>query len=171
MQIISLQDFESGKFAISTNQYTTADLVKYGDTYELNYLEDLLGVELAKLLLADLVNGVPQTQRFIDIFNRISMDYEQSGDGCVLRSEGIPAILIGFVWCEFVKDQNAKNTIAGTTQNEQEVSKVMSFRNAQFIERYNTTLNSYTSLQIYIAENITVYPEFNGMMKRPKTII
>lgn len=172
-KIIEIKAFETGEFAISSNQYTAQDLSVYIDKYEKNYLEDMLGVELAELLLADLdQSGYPQSPRFQAIFGRFSKDYEQNGVKGILRSDGIPATLKAFVWCEYVKDQNVKNTISGSTVNEQEVSAVVSFRNAQFIDRYNETLKSYGAIQQFCFDNMEQdYPEFNGVVKQPKTII
>lgn len=165
--IITTEDFESGKFTISTNKYTTTDINDYIDIFERNYLEDLLGVDLANLFIADLVNGEPQTPIYQDIFNRLSFD----SDCWVKRSEGIKSMLQAFIWCEYVKDDNVRHTISGTVENNQEVSRLVSFRNAQFTERYNFAINTYNVIQLYILANEVDYPDYNGQTKKRKTII
>ena len=166
--IVNISDFESGKYPISFNTYTKADLVKYLDQYELNYLEDLLGKELSDLFIADMAGtGAPTNLDYLIIFNRLVFDLHCNQ----WRSNGIKEMLIGFIWCEFVKDQNTKQTLAGTVQQQTEVSEVVSLWNAQYQERYNFALGSYHSIQIYICDNSEKYPEYNGTRKQALTFL
>lgn len=165
LKILKFSDFEAGRFAIASNQYTEEDFLDYAEEFEQNYIEDLLGVELGNLFLSDLIDGVPQEPRFQTIFNRLSFDFEEGNARGIVRSEGIKRMLQGFVWSEYVKDQNIRNTIAGSVQQQVEVAKVVEHWKAQFTDRYNSSLLSFKAIQTYVMSEKETYPEFNGIVK------
>ena len=74
MSIVVNTDFK-GEYNVSKNCYDQLDT--YIEKYEKKYLTKLLGAELYALFIADLTvtdPQVPQTQRFLDIFNDFSID-------------------------------------------------------------------------------------------------
>ena len=162
-RILKISDFESGKYDISLNQYTEEDFEKYIDDYEKRYLEDLLGVDLANRLLSDIdpQTGLPVTPELLFIFEPFSYDYNH----CIVRSQGIRHILSGFIWSEYVKDQNVKNTISGSVRQINEVSQGVSHWSAQYQERYNLSVRNYWNVQFYIIHNKKDYQDFNGQVK------
>lgn len=161
--ILKISDFESGKYDVSLNIYTEKDFQKYLDDYEKRYLEDLLGVSLAEKLLADIdpQTGAPVDPDLLYIFEPFAFDYHD----CIIRSQGIKHILAGFVWSEYVKDQNVKNTISGSVKQLNEVSDGVSHWSAQYEERYNLSVSNYWFVQYYIIKNKDKYPEYNGQVK------
>src|SRR3989304_1013830 len=133
--IIDTSGFK-GVHHISQNQYSITDLDEYIDRFEKPFLENLLGCELADLLISDLnPSKIPVTARFIDIFNKFCEDdvsllwywnsfwetyfisdpyWISSGQ---VQSAGIPDMLKGLIYFEFVRNQNNNNTIVGTVEN------------------------------------------------------
>ena len=74
MSIVVNTDFK-GEYNVSKNCYDLIDF--YIEKYEKKYLTKLLGAELYALFIADLTvtdPQVPQTQRFIDIFDEQEED-------------------------------------------------------------------------------------------------
>jgi hypothetical protein len=155
--IIQKSDFV-GKYELAKSITDKIDL--YIDMYEIQFLNDLLGVELASLLLADLDSYEPQTQRFTDIFEEINFTH----CGVNYHSKGIKNILLGFVWFEYVRDsivaQSQNGAVNTTTETATPVSGNFSY------ERYNNSISWSETIQKYITLDLDVYPEFNGSIKK-----
>jgi len=146
------------------NSHQIGELQSYIDSVEPSVLRDLLGCELYDLFIADLVSGVPQSARFTAIFNAFNLD---DGD-CQYRSLGIKEMLKGFVYYSYVRDSDYFNTISGNVKNN--FANSTGTRGVQYglDERYNVSLDTYDTIQWYINENITNYPEYNGLNKEVK---
>ena len=166
-QVIQTSDFqEQGKFYIPFNTQlcgSEEDLQNYIDEYEENILNDLLGCELTTLFLADLVNGVPQTQIYLDIYNKICIDL----DCGQIRTDGMKKMLMGFIFFQYMRDQSNARDLTGINQKSSENSTSVTWRKSGLYTFHNKALKSYNGIQQYICdpdykEN---YPTFNGIHK------
>ena len=156
--LIDTDDFV-GKCCIATDDYTDDHLNDYIDSFEKKFLVSLLGVELFDLFQADLVAQVPQTPRFISIFNEFFLDKYS----CVFCSEGMKKMLTQMVYFEYVRDQSLKNTVSGTVQNRSELANQVPSFNAA-IQRWNSGADTFRTIQWFICDDPTTYPEFNGQL-------
>jgi hypothetical protein len=156
--LIDTDDFV-GKWQIATDDYSTDHLDDYINTYEKQFLVYLLGAELFGLFQADLVAQVPQAARFVSIFNEFFID-----DGsCVFHSEGMKKMLLGMVYYHYVKDNELKQTPSGTFKNNSELAtKAPSFNS--IVQRWNQSTDTFGTIQWYICDNSTTYPEYNGQL-------
>lgn len=153
--IITNKDF-IGRWKINQSDQTTKDLDEYIAKYEKFYLIQLLGKELFDLFEADLVAKVPQTQIYIDIFNEFYVD----NDSCVYHSQGMKAMVLGFVFYHYVKDQRIINTTQGNRINSVEVSSAFpSF--SVLVSRFNESVDNVNAIQWFIDDSIVLYPEEN----------
>lgn len=155
MSIVSKSDF-IGNYFISQKLYDDLDL--YIEKYEKQYLINLLGAELYKLFISDLdSNFEPTTVIYQTIYNEILTDYNT----CLINSEGIKKMLIKFIYFEYVRDNQQKNTTNGTVVNNAElginVNPIYSVARA-----YNEACDSVYAIQFYIKQNIANYPTYNG---------
>lgn len=57
--------------------------------YEKEILMSLLGYPLYKLLIADLSNGIPQTQKYVDLVNGAEFTHSFRGEDITLKWEGL----------------------------------------------------------------------------------
>ncbi len=154
--IIQTSDFQSGEYTIPQDCYS--DIQPYLDKYEKKYLVKLLGAELYDLFIADLVSGVPQTARFVNIFNPFNID-----DGCRIRtSEGMKAMIIQLVYFYIVRDLAVKKSTVGVGFNVNEVTNGPTYSGFNIIESYNEGVTNYHEISWYICENSSDYPEENG---------
>ena len=80
-------------------------------------------------------------------------------------SNGIKEMLLGFIYFEFVKTQSVHNTTTGNVIAQNEVSVQADWNSTEVYNNYNEAINSYRAIQIYINENSSIYPEYNGKMK------
>ena len=163
--VITDYDFDEGKYVINDNDITRQDLKEYIDDYELKFIYQLLGIELGDLFIADLdpETKTPTTTRFFKIFNPLYFK-SQSCDR-ITQSKGMIDVLKGFVYTEFVKEQNFKNNFNGNSQNLFESGTNLPAYKNGVIVKFNQALDSYNAIQEYICENQDDYPEFDGERK------
>lgn len=157
MSILKTADFV-GEYRIPKD--CLPDLAPYIAKYEKKYLVDLLGSDLYDLFIADLTGStpqVPQTARFLDIFNEIRLDK----NGCVWFSEGIKKMLVQFIYFHFVRDLQFVNTTSGTRRTESQSSNLLGYNGYNLTESYNEGVRNYNVIQDYILENSDTYPEEN----------
>lgn len=161
-KIVQTTDFV-GKYKVTANSFTTTHLQSFIDKYEKKYLYDLLGVELGDLFYADIVTPftAPTTLIYSTIFNTLSLDYNCTQ----VRSDGIKEMLVGFIYWEFVRTQSVVNTPLGGVMPSNEVSTIPDWNSTQIYQVYNEAVKNYRSIQIYINNNMTLYPLYNGLMK------
>lgn len=165
-KIVKTTDFID-KYAISKSQFNTTDLQAFIDKYELLYLYDLLGVTLGNLFYTDIAANTflpPPTVRFATIFNAL---YQDGDTFCgQIRSEGVKEMLKGFIYWEFVKSTKTFNTITGTVVGQNEASRETDWNETEVYNNYNQAVHSYRSIQRYIDENSSTYPEYKGLSKQ-----
>lgn len=161
---LSTTDF-TGVYQISNGASSQdAKIDEYITDNQEDFLIDLLGCDLYDLFIADLVNDVPQTQRFIDIFDKFCID-DTVGTGKQKRSKGIKVMLKGFTYYNIVRDSDFFNTISGNVRNDMSNSSAVSGVEMGINERYNIAVGSYWAIQWFICDNLTDYPEYNGVSK------
>jgi len=153
--IIQISDFKDNEYSLPTKKY--GDYQSYLDKYEKKFLVDLLGAELYGLFIADLVSGVPQTQRFIDIYDPFDID----DDSCVRRSEGMKLATMQYVYFYAVRDSPVKKTNTGVVFNDNENSTGPSYSGFNIVEAYNESVKNAKEIQWYICDNDEDYPEEN----------
>lgn len=153
--IITSDDFV-GEYVIPKNCFS--ELQRYIDKYEDHYLVRLLGAELYNLFIADLTNGVPSTQRFLDIFNSFKID----DHNCLRISEGIKQMLVQFIYFHIVRDLGVKKSIGGVTVFENEVSSQSMYSGFNIVESFNEGVDNWLQIQWFICDNDDLYPEENG---------
>jgi hypothetical protein len=151
--LINTTDFV-GKFAIAQNSFS--QLGNYITQFEQKLLYKLLGKELADLFIADLAGGVPQTQKYLDIYDPLNVEFE----GVFYETQGMKQMLIGFVWFEFQRYDKAKATIAGTFSNANENAREVGFGELNLYGRYNESVDAFNTIQSYCLAKPTDYPEF-----------
>jgi hypothetical protein len=76
-----------------------------------------------------------------------------------------------FTFVDYVNNQKITNTVVGNVASSMENSERASNAIAGLSSRYNRGVESYRAIQIYIIENSTNYPTFNGQNKEIKGIL
>lgn len=174
MAFNTFADFNTGKYKIAQDNFSQATLTAYITKFEKRYLQDLMGIELYNLFVADLVANIPQTQRFEDIYNEFAEDDDglvsglsgmASSGNKIVRSEGIKEMLKGFIFFEYNRDLPVKNTMTGNVQEDNENSKVLTSLKAGITEKYNEAIATYKAIQWKLEDESATYPEYNGVCK------
>jgi hypothetical protein len=168
---VNTTDFTNGEILISQSSATEQELEPYIDTVELEILQELFGSTLYGLFMDDLVGGVPQTQRFVDVFNAFYDDSDSVVGWCcgASRSEGIKKMLMRFINFSFTRDQPHQNTPVGTVKNQSENSTNASAAAYGAVIKYNIAVESYQAIARKMILDTVTYPEYNGI-PRGKTI-
>ena len=159
MSILQITDFDNGRFKIPTNSFQDLDLEDYINKYERYYLPLLFGVELYELFEANLVAGVPTSQRFLDVFNSFLLQSEC--DYC--NSEGMKEMMKGFVYFHYTRDTFTRNTTNGVKQTISENSVSLDTVSADLTTRYNESVNTFSCIQRKMCLDSETYPEYEGL--------
>ena len=184
MSFLKQSDFK-GPLKISKNDLS--DIQDYLDVFENEYLTDLLGCDLFDQFIADLdINLVPQTARFISIYNAFCIDLDFSCNinrhynpefiDCICltdrnKSRGIFEMLKGFMFFEFVRDSDKGHSSIGTTKAKPSASRLVKPSATGIIRAYNHSLKDYWNIQYFISQDEDLYPEYNGIIKTPIGIL
>ena len=159
-QVITLNDFDSGRMKIPRTPWQAIDLHSYIDEQEEETLIRLLGLDLYVLFLADLdPQGVPQTARFLDIYNSFVL----SDDCNNCRSRGMVHLLKGITFFHIQRDQPVKATTTGPKRKKGENSENMDMSSFDIFTRYNNSVDDYFCIRQKICNEIDLYPEFKGV--------
>lgn len=166
MSIISVSDFTGYFHRLSQSEFKQDSQTTLITSSEGGYLAKILGKELADLFYADLdANNEPQTARFISIFNPFIEQYNK----CIYESKGLKYALTGFIYYEFVANENIRSTDVGLNKSSMENATSLSQYNLlrQAEIRYNDSIESVEAIQKYICENASTYPEYDGVKFKP----
>ena len=154
---ITIADFSSGKYELHTGMYDVTRLQAYIDKYESLYLINLLGADLYADFIANLAD--PKYVKIYDPFN-------QDHNWCIMISEGMKVMLLGFVYFEYLKDLTNQITPNGNVRPIGENSADVSTLYTMMYTRYNESIKTYTAIQYYIClETEFDYVDFNGQKK------
>lgn len=149
-----------GKYKVSFNTFQSAEFDIFIAQYETQYLYDLLGKTLADLFIASVVSHVPVGAAYLAIYNTI----EETIGVNVERNEGMKAMVLGFLYYEWMRKSPIKSTITGAVTNANENS-TLTFNPFGLTTRYNDSVASYDLIQYYINVNSTDYPDYLGSKK------
>tara|TARA_R100000951_G_C2653560_1_gene185287 strand:- start:7185 stop:7697 length:513 start_codon:yes stop_codon:yes gene_type:complete len=160
---ITYSDFGKGKYELHSGMYEQTKIDSYIDKYEKQYLIKLLGVELYKLFIADLVNGVPQTTKYLDLYN----PFEYDDSTCwITISEGMVDMVKGFIYFQYLKDQTNQVAVSGNVRPLGENSENVSTLNSMIYTRYNESVKTFKAIQRFICDNNSNYLDYNGISIR-----
>jgi hypothetical protein len=155
--LITKSDF-TGVYALSTS--ISDKITAYIAEYEEKYLRELLGVTLFNSFKADVNSYLPQTAKYLTIFNEINSDEY----GFLLHSDGMKKMILGFVYYEFIVGTTIQHTNTGLVANVNEISVNADFSLAMMV--YNKSIDTYRNIQYYIEQNGNNYEDFAGVGKR-----
>ncbi len=156
--IVEISDF-IGAAKIQKGTFNTDPFNSIRDEFSDDYIYRLLGVELGDLFLADLdANGVPQTARFITIFNAIKQDRDNGG---ILNSKGIKYYITMIVFFFYARNNNIAISLAGNKVTVSENSNNL-VDQTKLVSDYNKGIDTAKAIQIFINEDSATYPEYNG---------
>lgn len=170
--IVQITDFKEGEFRIPKTSHQEETLQKYLDRWERHYLIRLFGRELYDAFIANLVSGVPTSQRFVDVFNEFTdqdcdtyiLDEIDDDCDCFCDSEGMKIMIQGFIYFHYVRHTFTVNTTNGVKQTKSENSESVQTVSADLISRYNGAVQTYRCIQRRMCKNSDVYPEFKGIV-------
>ena len=159
--LISASDF-TGENKIATDVFTDAELDAFITIYEAKLLYELLGIELYDLFIADLVAGVPQTAKYVTIYEAFVKEIDDE----MFMSDGMKVMLVKWVFFHYVRTQSQTNTIQGNTQAEGTINMPSAMSYTSLCIDYNKMISTFNAIQIYI-ESVkdADYPTFKGVYK------
>jgi hypothetical protein len=159
--LISASDF-TGENKIATDVFTDAELDVFITLYEAKLLYELMGIELYDLFIADLVGGVPQTAKYVTIYEAFVKEIDDE----MITSDGMKVMLVKWVFFHYVRTQPQTNTIQGNTQAEGTINMPSAMSYTSLCIDYNKMISTFKAIQNYI-ESVkdADYPTFKGVLK------
>ncbi len=166
MAILTISDFENGRYIIPTQGQTAVDLGIYIDRIEFEYLPLLFGKDLYDLFIADLAAptaGEPTEARFVEVYNPFT---KQPSDCVLAQSTGIVDMLKGLVYYHFIKDDTSRVTSVGIKLTTGDNSNNVTAIHHDILCRFNDSICTYQAIQWWMRdEDQANYPEFEGIPK------
>jgi hypothetical protein len=165
MGILITSDDFTGLYRVSENYNTEEDFEIVIDTFEKEYLQDLLGCELYDLFVADVdpITKQPVTQIYIDIYNAFCKEDSL----CVQnRSFGMVDMLCAFIYWEWLRQNQLRKTSIGTVVADAENASHARPTSTMIYVRYNRGIRSFKAIQRFICDNSSDYPTFEGIQKQ-----
>jgi hypothetical protein len=157
--MVTITDFEVGKFKLAFNEQTVNDLQSCIDRNMPTIMAELFGVELLALYEAGILVNDPLYTLLRDEFI--------IQDNCLLISKGIKDMLMGFIWCEFQREIYSTPTTTGNVKAKSQNSVDISFPTMMYQINWLASLKSYESIQALCQERYDDYPTFKGVKKYP----
>ncbi len=161
MAIVKPQDFID-KYELSVGMYSTNKLTAYITKYTERYLVNLMGAKMFQQFEADLLNDVPRSPNFLEIFDPFNKDCDGLKLGGayygyrlnqILESDGIHEMLLGFIYWEYARDLLNQQTPYGGVKQMAENSIVVDTPHSLMWERYNLAVKTYQAIQELIQIN------------------
>ena len=156
--LITSSDFSS---IIATDAYTSSEVDGAIDTYEQQLIYELLGVELAELFIANVIDHAPTEERFVDIFESWFKEIDET----LIKSIGMKQMLVWWVFFFYVREQSQDNSIQGNVQNQGSINYDSKMSYATLVKNYNTAIQTFKAIQTFIESNLSIYPEYKGVCK------
>lgn len=140
------------------------DFEYIANSIEIKKLKDLLGDWLYSKFIADLKNGEPQTQMYIDLLN--GKEYTDTNGKFVIYT-GLKEMLVKYIFCLYKLQNDVFNTSLNVVQPNNENSRPIS--RSELIQFINPILDEANRLfssafafinnfyDIYFAENMNEY--------------
>lgn len=162
--ILQIEDFETGWFTTPLQTKQETALQEVIDDVECEYLVKLLGVELYELFMADLdPQGVPQTQKYIDIYDKFQIQVDDCGANTIYQSLGMKKMLKAIVYYLYQRDQYTRATDNGPKKTRSENSEAARKVEHDIFSRWNRAVRWWYAIQYRMkTENPDDYTEYEG---------
>lgn len=174
MIILTTNDF-AGFQGLAKSINLTPVIQAYINHFEKKYIMQIFGVELGKLLIADLSAGVPATQRFKDVVNpfdqQVPLGTWCGCEGNIYSSLGLKDVLASFVYYHYTIKTQLGSTQGGMADSMVDTAKMATARGtARNAEKtFNDALDSVDAIQWFCKFNSPdVYPEYAGVYIAPQ---
>lgn len=155
--LITINDF-TGEFATPVDKFTEPnEITPYIEDHQFDLIYEIMGAELGALFIADLdVSGIPQTQRFEDLYNA----FVEDDNSCLVKSEGIKEMVKAYLYAKLATNNNINFNMAANVVKQGENSATTS--SVMWIaKKYNQAIATAKAIQWYIRQNSADYPEEN----------
>jgi hypothetical protein len=157
MNFINVNDFKGEiNLDLSSDVNVLAQFEALADNIIFDILIDLLNAALYDKLMADLSNGIPQTQIYKDLVD--GKTYTKI-TGEKYKYEGIKRMLRYFVWESYLEFNHNQNVSTGQITSNNENSTVVNRGTLRKIRAtiQNKAVRLYNQAAIFINENQSVY--------------
>jgi len=162
MSVILTQSMFVGQYAVATGPLGATDLQLIIDSVEDRTIKELFGNTMAALFIADISSGVPQDTNYLTLFNPLLLDNPRTFED---YSTGIIEMLKCFVYFEWYQSRQASPSTAGLKKIDSSNSKNYPNNSDLMMKKYNLGVANFKVIQEYACDNMTTYPDYDGVNK------
>lgn len=159
MSILTFSSF-SGRYVIAKNQYVNATVGEMIDKFEKPWLNKVLGVELAKLLIDDILAGVPQSPELLELFEPFSL--QSDCDNEIYESLGVVNMLKGFIYYQINSERKEEPSMNGGNVEPDNENSIKTLGDKMF-DFYNEAVKTARAIQYKCMVEREKYPTFRGV--------
>ncbi len=152
------QDEFKGDIQITQSADISSNLTEIIEKSEKKYLRLLLGDDLYLKLIADLNNGIPQTQKYKDLMDGVT--YSNGARNIIY--DGLRQMLRYFCYSEYIKINYVDTSIGFVKQdkvNSDNIGNLFTEDNSN--KAFNKGLQLYKSAYVFIIYKLDDYPTFS----------
>ena len=138
--ITKISDY-NGYFKLAKNIHNTVEFQAYIDRFEEIVLRELFQCDYDEFI-ADLVDGVPQSPKWLDLYNKF-YDCDNCND---YFSQGIKDMLLCFVFYNYSRESYIQHTITGTVKVKGSSSESLGSQNSRDFFIYNQHVTTFNAI-------------------------
>lgn len=158
MSLISSQDF-TGIYAVGKNVLTSTEIEQFIALKEDAYCSMLFGAEFWDEIKATIDYGESDEP----LYNVLIQPFNKDVRCDVLNSIGLKNMLIGLIYFDFIAYSSTRpNFAGGLSAKKAENSEVSVSPQIQAHDKWNESVMTSRSIQVYIKANRKDYPLFKG---------
>lgn len=166
MPNIVTYEFFTGKFLLPNSAPTLpegVELQAFIETYEANYLGEVLGYELAKLVVAAITPPLATSGVIYDLINgkEFTDRYGRANKWPGLADRQLSPIA-AFVYCQMLENRRTQTTGVGEKQATAE-NMATAFDTQKFVTAWNGMVDMNLVLDDFLTQNATDYPTYIGI--------
>lgn len=156
--LLNVSDF-AGRYNVAKDSPSVQVVQSYIDLYEKSYIYQIFGVALGDEVIDYIDNPSPADPLLDKIIEPLSW---QDRCGTLYESQGLQAILLGFVYWHYVTESHAQPSISGGVAIQKVETAATSLLSPEVTNRYNDSARWAKSVQFYCLDNLNDYPAFKG---------
>jgi hypothetical protein len=151
--ILTILDFENTRYNLAIAPHSEAVAINFISDTERDLLFKIFGANLGDLLINDIVNFNPQSQRFEDFINEQIIDNQ--------KYFGLKSLLIKAIFYYYKVYQITVSGVSGMAKIDTSVS--IESGNTELAIVYNSFIDQANLLRNYISKNKEFYSEYVTM--------
>ena len=159
MSILTFDSF-TGRYVVAKNTYVNGTITEIIAKFERPYLNKVLGVDLAQILVDDIVVNAPTDPDLLELFEPFSMQDQCTHE--IYESLGIVNMLKGFIYYQINSERKEEPSMNGGNVEPDNENSIKTLGDKMF-DFYNEAVRTAMAIQYKCMVEREKYPTFRGV--------